>query len=162
MVPPTRWAWVWVSSGSWWCWPRQGGLECCSIWVQLEKSDTTEQLNNKILYTRAPASWRKHEVLHLNTVSLGFRTQYMNFGRRDTNSDCSIHERQIPWTCFKTMLVFYQNWHVSCDLFEIFIILKATNKEEDLFSGTSLMGQWLRLQASNSGSTQASTPWCRS
>ena len=41
MALPTRWAWVWVNSGSLW---RQGGLACCDSWGHKE-SDKTEQLN---------------------------------------------------------------------------------------------------------------------
>ena len=41
MASPTQWAWIWVSSGSWW-WT--GGLACCSPWDPKE-SDTIEQLN---------------------------------------------------------------------------------------------------------------------
>ena len=41
MASPTRWIWVFVSSGSWW-W--KGGLACYSSWG-CKESDTTEQLN---------------------------------------------------------------------------------------------------------------------
>ena len=40
-MPPTRWAWVWVSSG---VGDGQGSLACCSLWGHKE-SDTTERLN---------------------------------------------------------------------------------------------------------------------
>ena len=39
MASPTRWTWVWASSGSWW----QGGLVCCSPWG-CKESDMTEGL----------------------------------------------------------------------------------------------------------------------
>ena len=41
MVSLTRWAWVWVNSGSWW-W--QGGPACCDSWG-CKESDMTEWLN---------------------------------------------------------------------------------------------------------------------
>ena len=40
MASPTRWTWVWASSGSWW----QGSVVCCSPWGHKEL-DTTERLN---------------------------------------------------------------------------------------------------------------------
>ena len=42
MASPTRWAWVWVNSRSWW-WAA-GGLACCDSWGRKE-SNTTERLN---------------------------------------------------------------------------------------------------------------------
>ena len=41
MASPTRWTWVWASSGSW-RWTEK--LECCSPWG-CKESDMTEQLN---------------------------------------------------------------------------------------------------------------------
>ena len=41
MASLTRWTWVWVTSGSFWC---RGGLACCNSWGHKE-SDMTEQLN---------------------------------------------------------------------------------------------------------------------
>ena len=41
MASPTRWAWVWVNSGSWWQTGRPGVLR---LWGRKE-SDTTERLN---------------------------------------------------------------------------------------------------------------------
>ena len=38
MASPTRWAWVWVNSQSWW-W--EGGLACCDSWG-FKELDTTE------------------------------------------------------------------------------------------------------------------------
>ena len=41
MASPTRWAWVWVNSGSWW-WTRRPHV----LWFWgLKESDTTERLN---------------------------------------------------------------------------------------------------------------------
>ena len=45
MASLTWWAWVWVSSASWW-WTES--LACCSPWGHKE-SDTTEWLNNNNL-----------------------------------------------------------------------------------------------------------------
>ena len=42
MSSPTRWAWVWASSGSWW---QQGNLACCSPWGHRESDMTEWQLN---------------------------------------------------------------------------------------------------------------------
>ena len=41
MAAPTQWTWVWVNSGSWWWTGRPGVL----LFMALQKSDTTEQLN---------------------------------------------------------------------------------------------------------------------
>ena len=41
MASPSRWIWVWVSSGSWWC---TGKMAFCSPWGWKE-SDMNEQLN---------------------------------------------------------------------------------------------------------------------
>ena len=49
MASPTRWTWVWVSSGSWW-W--KGSLACCSPWGR-KKSDMTEWLNWTHVHTSA-------------------------------------------------------------------------------------------------------------
>ena len=41
MASPTRWTWVWVSSGSWWWTGRPGVLQ----FMGSQRSDMTEQLN---------------------------------------------------------------------------------------------------------------------
>ena len=41
MASPTRWAWVWVNSGSWWWTGRPGVLR----FMGSKESDTTERLN---------------------------------------------------------------------------------------------------------------------
>ena len=47
VVSPTRWTWVWASSGSWW-WTGKPG--CCSPW-RCKKSDMTERLNWTDVYS---------------------------------------------------------------------------------------------------------------
>ena len=41
MASPTRWTWVWVNSGSWWCTGKPGVLR----FMGLKKSDMTDRLN---------------------------------------------------------------------------------------------------------------------
>ena len=48
MASPTRWTWVWVSSGSWWWTGRPGVLQ----FMGCKESDTTERLNWTELYSR--------------------------------------------------------------------------------------------------------------
>ena len=43
MASPTRWAWVWVNSGSWW-WTGRLGIPCCDSWGHKE-SDTIKWLD---------------------------------------------------------------------------------------------------------------------
>ena len=52
MASPTRWAWVWVNSGSWWWTGRPG---CCGSWGHKEL-DTTERLNWTELSIHVPFS----------------------------------------------------------------------------------------------------------
>ena len=41
-IHPTRWTWVWASSGSWWWSGTSHGLACCSPWSQTRLSNWTE------------------------------------------------------------------------------------------------------------------------
>ena len=43
MASPTRWTWVWESSGNWW-WTGNGCRVCCSPWG-CKKLDMTKRLN---------------------------------------------------------------------------------------------------------------------
>ena len=63
MASPTRWTWVWVSSGD--C-EGQGSLVRCSPWGR-KQSDTTERLKTTNILTNTPRDpqecpWFSHEV----------------------------------------------------------------------------------------------------
>ena len=45
MASPTRWAWVWVNSRSWWWTGRPGVLQSMVLQRAVTESDMTEQLN---------------------------------------------------------------------------------------------------------------------
>ena len=52
MASPTRWTWVWASSGRWWRKGRPGMLQS----MGLQRADTTERLNwteNSVVYSRS-------------------------------------------------------------------------------------------------------------
>ena len=93
MASPTRWTWVWVSSGSWW-WT--GGLACRSPWGHKE-SNTTERLN-----------WTEWSHVSLVTQmvknpSAVQKTWVWSLGQEDAlekgmTTHFSILAWKIPWT----------------------------------------------------------------
>ena len=70
MASPTRWAWVWVNSGSWWWTGRPGVLQFMGLqsWTQL--SDWTELNWTELLYNIL-VFFFFFSVLHWNESAMG-------------------------------------------------------------------------------------------
>ena len=61
MASPTRWTWVWISSGSWWQTGRPGVLQFMVTNGRTQLSDWTE-LNWTFFWDYFPTSWAKSFV----------------------------------------------------------------------------------------------------
>ena len=122
MASPTRWTWVWASSGSWWCIGKPGMLQSMGLWrvghdwatelnwhaevtIACPKTITREQVGERKIVTRKD-KWMTHWTLALFLMEI--LTQQMKSYQETWTASLTLRPSSISNWFLMPMVIIYE------------------------------------------------------